>query len=264
MTLPIITVFFPITRAHYVGHVLSDLASTDLEPSRTNLVFLIDCESPNSYARIMQEMNRVQYRKFIIIRNYEHTVNEANIPLRRQRIAEIHNQSKEAIRALDGEYVLGLEDDTVFTNLSVEGLYWPFIRKEKRVGLVSAYQAGRWYNKIVGIWQFDDATDPGECWTALPGEGYEDIDAAGFYCYLTPTELYLAHHYSTHISDPWGPDVGYGLALSSQDYTNYVDWQQPVGHRDQDKIILPESQLYQESFVKTDLGWERRKQPLTG
>ena len=195
--MPPITVFCPFTRPEYVRRWFDDLASTDLVPENTNLAFIIDVgedqtgdPGPKIYKRIVQEMQRTNYRKWVVVRNYDHHV-PGSIPLRRKRIAEVHNQSKEMIIALDGQYVLGLEDDTVFTNLCVERLFRPF--KNDNVGLVTAYEAGRWNMKMIGIWGFDNVKDPKECWTCLPGKDYQEIDAAGMYCYLTPTTLYLQH-----------------------------------------------------------------------
>lgn len=267
-----ITVFCPFTRPEYVRRWFDDLASTDLKAENTNLAFIIDvgedAEGQNLgakiYMRIIEEMQRTNYRKFLITKNYEHQV-PGSIIMRRRRIAEIHNQSKELIKALDGIYVLGLEDDTVFTNLCVARLFEPFQNArfyQNKVGLVSAYEAGRWNMKIIGIWGFDDVQNPRECWTMLPGKDYERIDAAGFYCYLTPTELYLKHDYITEDIDPYGPDVRYGLDLRQQGYTNFVDWSQPCGHIDGDRIITPNDNLYVESFSFDEKlkGWVRRKQ----
>lgn len=267
--MPPITIFCPFTRPHFVQRWFNDLASTDLNPAQVNLALTIDCEGDEGgkviYARIMNEINEwaaagKDFRKFIITRNYDHHVNEMSIPIRRQRIADIHTQSKDVVSALDGEFVLGLEDDTVFTNLCVQRLYQPFVDMEG-IGLVSAYEAGRWHNKIIGIWNFDNVDDPKECWTELPGKGYEEIDAAGMYCYLTPTELYLKHDYGTDVIDPYGPDVRYGLDLRQQGYRNFVDWSQPCGHNDGDIIISPNSDLYVESFHWDDelKGWARKK-----
>lgn len=264
--MPPITVFCPFTRPYAVKRWFDDLASTDLKPEMTNLVLIVDCHEDDGgkiiYARIMEEMNRTNFRKFVILRNYDHRVNEANIPIRRQRIVELHEQAKGVISGLDGEYVLGLEDDTVFTNLCVQRLYKPFDDNLQPVGLVSAYEAGRWYNKIIGIWGFDNVNDPKCCWTELPDVGYQNCDATGFYCYLTPTELFTEHQYHTLPEQVWGPDVNYGLWLRRKGFDCIVDWSQPCGHRDGDVIITPNNNLYAETFWYDDNlnGWVRKRQ----
>ena len=265
--MPPITVFCPFTRAEYVRRWFDDLASTDLKAENTNLVFIIDIGEDQFgqnigakiYSRILDEMQRTYYRQYVIARNYDHHVS-GSIPARRKRIAEIHNQSKEMIKAVDGQFVLGLEDDTVFTNLCVERLYRKFVEHED-TGLVSAYEAGRWNQKIIGIWGFDNVDDPKSCWTELPKTDYEEIDAAGMYCYLTPTELYLQHDYSSEDWQPWGPDVNYGLDLRRKGYTNYVDWSQACGHIDFDRIITPNDNLYVENFWYDEKlkGWVRKR-----
>lgn len=260
--MPPITVFCAFTRLEFVDRWFQDLYSTDLNPENTNLVLIIDTAEPRIYAKIMEQMNFVKFKRFWIVRNYEHHVNEVNIPIRRRRIAEIHEQAKEYIRQTDGEYVLGLEDDTVFTNLCVNRLYQ--LASQEGVGFVSAYQAGRWHNKIIGIWQFNDIDDMKECWTVLPSVNIEECDAAGFYCYLTRTSRFMAHKYEWLDWQPWGPDVNYGIWLRQLGFKNYVDWSQPVGHQVENGIIWPNHNLYSEHFyINNDLGenaWVRRRQ----
>lgn len=249
--MPPITVFCPFTRLEYMDRWFDDLASTDLNPSTTDLAFIVDCKNPKIYERIKHEMEQTTYHKWAVIRNYDHEfVNQVNINIRRKRIAFVHNQSKELISSLDGQYVLGLEDDTVFTNLSVQRLFEK--QQYDQVGMVTAYEAGRWNKKYIGVWDFDNATNPTECWTMLPRTGFEPITAAGFYCYVTPTHLYLAHDYHSEDWQPWGPDVNYGLWLSEHGYTNYVDWNQPCGHHSGDIIITPNSDLSSEYYVRVD------------
>lgn len=275
--MPPIIVFCAFTRLELMDRWFDDLASTDLDPETTSLAFTIDCNEeqggPKIYAKIMAEMNRTKFRKFVIMRNYDHRVNEVNIPIRRQRIAFIKNQSKHLIRALPrSEFVLSLEDDSVFTNLSVKRLY--DIAKEPEIGFCTAFQAGRWHKKIIGVWGFDDVEHPTECWTMLPGEGYKPCDAAGYYCYLTRTDVYMAAENYTLTSQPWGPDVNFGLWCRQVGLTNIVDWSQPIGHydlgdtRDKDVIITPNGDLAVEHFVKSEavgidhLVWQRMKEQV--
>jgi len=271
--MPPITIFCPFTRHAYVRRWFDDLYSTDLNPAMTNLVFTIDIGEDEMgqevgkmiYARIMEQMNKVAFRKFIIIRNYDHHVNEVNIGVRRRRIAEIHNQAKEAIIALDGKFVLGLEDDTVFTDLKVERLYKPF-EHYADAGLVSTYEAGRWLNKIIGVWFFDNADHPTKCRTASLDDITGDIgevDATGMYCYLTPTTLFLQHQYDSEDWQPWGPDVNYGLWLRQKGYKNFVDWSQPTDHLDFERVVKPEGKIYVEEFTQeTHAAWTRKRQEI--
>lgn len=250
--MPTIIVFCPFTRIEMVNRWFANLRSTDLVPANTNLALTVDVggeEGQKIYARIMSNLNEMPaFGRFIITRNDDHEVPLASIPLRRKRIAEVHEQAKAAIANLDGEFVLGLEDDTVFEGLSVERL-WTKARLDG-VGFVTAYEAGRWHNKIIGVWNFDDVHTPRQCWTLLPDKGFEEIDAAGWYCYLTRKDYFLEAPYSTELWQPWGPDVNYGLWLRKElGLKNYVDWTQPTGHEDQGAVILPESQLFVEHFV---------------
>lgn len=257
---PIITVFCAFTRLEMIDKFFEDLLSTDLEPERTNLAFIIDCNEPKIYEKIMNIMNNHTFKQFLITRNYDHQVNEVNITRRRQRIAEVKEQSKDLINALDGELILSLEDDTVFKGLQVKRLAEAL---DNKTGLVSTYEAGRWYNKIIGVWEFDNIQDPTMCWTCLPEKDITEVDATGFYCYLTRKELYLAHEYNTEIQQPWGPDVNFGLWLRKLGYINKVDWEQPTGHNISTNILTPDGDLIVERFIKTNLGWERLRHETT-
>ena len=80
--MPPITIFCPFTRPEYVKRWFDDLASTDLKAENVNLAFIIDIgedimgqdQGPKIYARILREMERTKYRKYVIIRNYDHHV----------------------------------------------------------------------------------------------------------------------------------------------------------------------------------------------
>jgi hypothetical protein len=263
-----ITVFCPFTRLEMVNRWFDDLESTDLDPGETNLAFIVDCgadqNGPKIYKRLNERIEKSNFYKYLILRNYDNLVYERHIPKRRKRIAEIHEQAKSLVENFDAEFVLGLEDDTVFTGLNVR-LLWEKARLDQ-VGFCTAYEAGRWNQKMIGVWQFDNVNDPRECWTMLPGQGYEEIDAAGFYAYVTRKIYFVGHNYETETWQPWGPDVNFGLWLRQMGLTNYVDWQQPMGHYDQGIVITPDHQLVSEHFVRDSQtllntpAWERRRQ----
>lgn len=243
--MPPITVYCPFTRADMVGRFFDDLESTDLEKERTNLALVIDKDMPKVYPIMLERAQG--YRGVIIIRNYEHEVNDRHVTIRRQRIAQLHEDSKELIANLDGEFVLGLEDDTTFKNLNVNRM-WLRARADQ-VGFVSAYEAGRWFSKYIGIWKTDNPWEPKEIHSLTPIGEFEEIDAAGWYCFLTKKQHWLEATYETETWQPWGPDVNFGLELRRKGFKNYVDWNQPCGHYDQGRIIKPVHDLVQEQFV---------------
>lgn len=266
--MPSITVFCAFTRLEMVHRWFNDLESTDLAPETTSLAFIIDCNEPKIYKRLIDRINDSGFSRYLILRNYDHEVAAAHIPRRRQRIAEIHEQSKSLIANFGNEWVLGLEDDTVFTDLNVSR--WWLKARADQVGLVSGYQAGRWHNKIIGVWDTDDPNNPTEAWTMLPGKDFEEIDAVGFYGYLTRAQYYLEHNYHTELYEPWGPDVNYGLYLRRMGLKNYVDWTQPLGHFDQGTIITPDHDLHADHFYINKSSeyetqtpqWVRRRQDV--
>jgi hypothetical protein len=84
----------------------------------------------------------------------------------------------------------------------------------------------------VGAWRFDDIYEPTRMESAMPGKGLEEIDGAGFYCYLTPREYYTSHEYKPYDNAQMGPDLNYSMWLRRQGNQNYIDWDVQMGHID--------------------------------
>jgi hypothetical protein len=166
--------------------------------------------------------------------------NEVRLAIRRQRVADIKNQSKDLIALTDGEYIIGFEDDTVFERMeNFDRLLNPLI-ENPTIGFVEGVQMGRWGANMIGAWQADNILKPTEIETLLPKQGYEQITGGGFYGYATRRNLYLNHDYYTSTSQPWGPDVNYGFWLQQDGYDCLIDWDMVFGHNDHNIIGWPD------------------------
>ena len=81
----------------------------------------------------------------------------SSVRRRRQRIADIHNEIRGLLNK--GDYILLLEDDTLFPTNSLKTLLKQ-ASQTPNFGVLSAIQLGRWGYKHIGAWDFDDIYDP--------------------------------------------------------------------------------------------------------
>lgn len=241
----VISIVCAFTRLWAIEQWLKDLAAVPHDPALTNLCFIIDADEPNIKYQIEQFAKGKGYRRLELEMNFKWAPNETNLTIRRKRIADIKEQHKEQVRRCDGEFVIGLEDDTVFGHLDgFEALVAPF-REHTKIGFVEGVQIGRWGVAMVGAWKFDDVTDPRHVETLLPptqSQGsfpYEHITAGGFYCYATRRHLYLDAPYYWSESQPWGPDVNFGLWLRTLGYRCMIKWDMLLGHNDHGPVGWP-------------------------
>lgn len=237
---PVITIFCAFTRRWAVDEWLVNLSNTVHDPALTNLCIIVDCDEAYIANTIKKFAEAKGYRSFHVKINADWHPNEVRLSIRRMRVADVKNQSKDLINLTDGEYIVGLEDDTVFDREPqwLMKLLEPFT--DSRIGFVEGVQMGRWGANMLGVWQFDNVEKPSQVETLLPAEGIEEITAGGFYGYATLRQLYLNHEYYTSSAQPWGPDVNYGVWVRQQGYGCFVDWGILFGHKDFSKTLYPD------------------------
>lgn len=258
---PIITIFCAFTRRWAVDRWLDNLKAEPFHnPIMTNLVFIVDCDEPIIAKKLKEFATNNNYRSIRVQINTDWAPNEVRIAVRRQRIAAVKNQSKALIAQTDGEYIIGLEDDTVFANTSFERLIKP-LQTDSKIGYVEGVQCGRWGVKMIGAWQADNIYNPSRIETILPSENlidYEVITAGGFYGYATMRQLYLNHEYYSLPEQPWGPDVNFGLELSKK-YRCLIDWSTIYGHNDYNVLLYPDKDLSKVAFKYNEVNgkWDR-------
>lgn len=247
-----ITLFCAFTREWAVDPWLECLGKVQHDPALVNLVFIIDCANPYILHKLKNWVEPRNYRSFQYRVNDDHEPNEVRIAARRQRIAFVKNQSKGMVAQTDGEFVISLEDDTVFDNLvSFNVLIAPML-EDKAIGFVEGVQCGRWGNKMVGAWNIygKDHVGAFEAKTLLPDEGLELITGGGWYGYATPRSLYINCDYWSASTEPWGPDVNYGIWLYQVGHQSYINWDIVFGHRDGERILYPDSSVTQIVYNK--------------
>lgn len=252
---PVITIFCAFTRYWAVSRWLECLESMPHDPALTNIAIIIDLDDPRILRAVRAFVEPRGYRSFVFKMNEHWHPNEVRLKIRRARIADIKNQSKDLINQCDGDYVIGLEDDTIFPDLDIMRLLKPLI-DNLSVGFVEGVQCGRWGVKMIGAWEVDDTRNPTKASTILkrPPYGdtmsYQNIDGGGFYGYATTKKLYLYHEYYSATTQPYGPDVNFGLWLRNYGYECLIDWDTVFGHSDFNKVLYPDDKLAVASFIK--------------
>lgn len=156
---------------------------------------------------------------------------------RRTRIADLRTMSKYHVGG--SNFVFSFEDDTTLPFNALPRLLKSYSEIDGRIGFVQGVEVGRWGHEYIGAWKVDDINNPTKFQSMPYGEGVEEIDAGGFYCYLTPTDNYKAINYTW--VEPMGPDVDFGLQLAKMGCKNYIDWSVICGHMTKDKTLYPEN-----------------------
>lgn len=240
---PVLTIFCPFTREWAVDRWLKNLANVEHDPSLTNLCIIVDGNQPLIATTINKFAKAHGYRSLQMKVNENWYPNEVKLAIRRMRVADVHNQSKDLINLTDSDIIIGLEDDTVFDRLkNFNQLYQPLL-DDPNIGFVQGVQMGRWGANIIGAWRRAGETRVETCLPIEPPT-LEDIDAGGFYGYATTRNLYLNHEYYTSSSQPWGPDVNYGFWLRDKGYRCLIDWGLVFGHADHSEIAYPDDPKY--------------------
>jgi hypothetical protein len=237
---PYIIITCAFTRRWAIERWLDDLASAKHDPSKTSLAFIIDADEPYILTCIKRFAEKYKYKDLLFYYNENNFPNEVRLSIRRLRIAEVKNQTKHLIAKLQGDIIVGLEDDTVFPGLDIMRLIQPIIGTDQ-IGFVEGVQCGRHNLKMIGAWQVDNVRNPHLAETLpLATAGLQDICAGGFYGYATRRDLYVQHEYYSSTNQPYGPDVNYGLWVQQQGYGCLIDWGIVFGHQDYERILYPD------------------------
>ena len=255
---PIITIFCAFTRRWSVDRWLENLAGVEHDPSLTNLCFIIDTDEPYIRNMLQKFAEQRGYRSCHIEMNSEHHPNEVRLVIRRTRIAQVKNQSKDLVARTDGKYIISFEDDTVFDRLKNFNRLLNPLAINPKVGFVEGVQMGRWGVNMIGAWLADNDLDPTTIKTLLPksrsalddAEWYENITGGGWYGYATRRDLYLNCDYYWATSQPWGADVNYGFWLKQRGYKVLIDWQTVFGHDDRGRVGYPDEEPFKHKLAQ--------------
>ena len=249
-----VTIVIPVSRPDFLKRVFTQLELLDCNREDTNILCYIDGDMRLfEVARNLTEKSK--FAKRLAVYRNRGVANVSSFKRRRIRIAEIHNELKKYIYS--AKYLFLIEDDTIVRTDALKKML-DLYSVYPHAGFISGVQLGRWGFTTAGIWKVkNNPYDIQSIESVMPGQGVEEIDAAGLYCCLTKFDVYKKFDFKPY-DDILGPDVAYGIWLRQQGYKNYVDWSITTRHlTKQGEITLSNTKVQQIKFVKQGENWDQ-------
>lgn len=246
-----VTIIIPLSREIHMERLFASLEMMDCDRSKTNLLVYVDGDA-KLYIKARNFVVESKFDQRLCVhrpQNDKKPVVNHSILMRRHRIALIMNEIKEIVAP--SEYIMCIEDDTIVPRNTLKRLLndyyiYPY------AGMIQGIELGRWGIPYIGAWKVDDVYEPTEILSLTPKSGIVEVDAGGFYCFMTKYELFKKHKFETMENDSLGPDVNFGLWLRQIGHKNYADFNIRCEHRlDNGKILtLANTEPAQVKFTK--------------
>lgn len=282
-------VFLPISRSEHLQALFNSLEHLACDPDETSLLAYVDGDS-DLHKDVELLAGNTKFHKWHVYHRPQQASEpkrEFNVGARRRRIAAIWNEAKALVG--ECEYVFCIEDDTIVPSHALETLLDDY-SQHPHAGLIEGVELGRWGIAHVGAWLTNDVYEPTRLESLRRGTRiikaelkgasvmrdntieldlanvekepvpFEDIDAGGFYCYLTKREHFVGHDYKPWNDGVLGPDVDFGLALRQQGYKNYIDWSVSCRHLTKGgrAISMANTPIVQFVISKQDGRWKQQ------
>lgn len=221
-----------VSRKEYLEEVFESINSLICDISHTSLLCIVNGEA-NIYvmARNLCEESKFEQR-LCIQEKPKKKIRQYDIGGRRRRISALHNLAKTHINT---EYVFGIEDDTIVPPNSLQKLGEQFV---DGIGMVEGVEMGRWGVPYIGAWRADDVHNPTEITSLEMQDGTVEIDAGGFYCFLTKAAYYKDCDFKPFDNNGLGPDVDFSLGLRRKGYKNLADFSIQCEHKSADRDVV--------------------------
>lgn len=249
-----VTIILLVSRPHFLQKIFAQL---DLMPcDRESTSFFVYVDGDHSlYEKARNFTVNSKFTEKLCVFRKKGTGSVSGIKQRRQRIAEIHNEIKSYL--LKGEYILLLEDDTLFPLNTMEYML-KNATMDKSIGIFSAVELGRWGFTMIGAWKADDVYNTKKLESIPEGEGIVEVDATGLFCGLMRKELYLQHTFQ--VPEAGGPDINLGLWLRQQGYKNYATFDLKCKHLIQKgEITFFNSEIHRVQLSKDGDTWNQKQ-----
>jgi hypothetical protein len=216
------TILLLVSREDFLQRVLTSLELLECNRHKTNILCIVD-GPPELYVKTRNLVADMKYKERLTVMTNQGKAPRLDIPTRRERIANAHNQARELIAHEHG-YVFSVEDDTIVPRLALQRLL-AVAADNRAFGMAEGVELGRWGVPYVGGWTVNDIYDV-KTITSVDlkpiDAGYEEIDAGGLYCALIRADLYKQHEF--HSENGLGPDVNFGIELRQLGFQNYIHW----------------------------------------
>lgn len=227
-----ITIVLTVSRLDYLEKVITAIELLECDEKTTNLFCIVDGDE-KLYLRARNLVSETKFAERLTVRaELDDNRSDINVDVRRQRIADIHNQAKTYIKHTNG-YVLSIEDDTTFNKNALAKLL-DVANRNRAFGMAEGVELGRWGVRYVGAWKADDIYKTKELKSVINinpiplGQPPTGIDAGGLYFALIRADLYKQHEFFSN--NGLGPDVNFGLEIRRLGYENFIVWQVPCSH----------------------------------
>lgn len=253
-----VTIFMPVSRKDHLDRIFAALELLECNSEHTNLLVVVDGKTDLFVeARNKVEMSKFANRLCLQFKS-KHILRQFDIMGRRMRISDIHNFAKEHIGECD--FVFGIEDDTLVpTNALTQLLKGYSIHPF--AGFIEGIEMGRWGIPYIGAWKADDIYTPTRIESTPMKEGLHEIDAGGFYCFLTRAQTYKNHDFKPFERNGLGPDVDYGLELRRLGLLNYADYSIQCAHKMKTQdITFRNTTPRLVTFIKKEDRWRQSNQ----
>lgn len=254
-----VTIFIPLSRPDKLDFMLQQVSK--LSTPNLSISLLIVSDNKDIDANKIR-LNCARYEISPIVHETgRYAASEFHMPVRRERIAHVFSAAQQHIPK-DTDFVFTIEDDSLIKpdTLMVLRNDYVTLSRDHKVGLVSGVQVGRWGFKMIGAWNTNDLYHPTQVIT-IPytvKQNITEVDAAGFYCFLTTRELFISVKHSPFFG-PCGPDVNFGIELKKKEYRNYVDRSVVTGHIVSNGVLYPDDECVVVEFKKIDDKWIRTR-----
>ena len=244
-----ISIVVPITRKWAIPHVIENINRLECLGLDINVLLYID--STDRELRDLVIKNVLRYSSDIAWSDNQPTM-ERKVSYRRNRIVEMKQHTAKLVNPCD--YVFSFEDDTVVPPDALKRL---LALMSDNVGFAQGVQCGRWDLPMLGVWRVDNIDSPNEIHTVPLSTGVQEVDAGGFYCYLTPYDLYTGIPYRWH-DECFGPDVCYGLDVRATSLLVLTDFDLHCGHMTNHQTLYPNGSEKQLSWKLRNGDWIRQ------
>lgn len=217
-----VVIFIPISRDTHLKELFTSLELLKCDNNKTSLLTYVDSNEAKLYQEVREYTDDSKFgQKLCVFRKSKKKVPRYSVDVRKFRIAELKNESTEYIANCD--FVFGIEDDTIVPPNALEKLLKNYLQYPN-AGFISGVELGRWGAPYVGAWRADDIYNTTCLTSQMPIDGIQEVDCAGFYCYLTKYKTYMTHNYEPFMNGVLGPDTNFGITLRREGYKNYIDW----------------------------------------
>lgn len=225
------TIVLLVSREQFIDDVFKSLADLRCNESETALLCIVNGEADLFVkARNMVEMSKYGER-LCLHEKRTRKIRQFDITGRRKRISYLHNVARTHVNT---EYVFGVEDDTIIPANALVKLGEQMI---DGVGMVEGVEMGRWGVPYIGAWIVDNIDEPTEIVSMHKADGVVDIDAGGFYCFITRAEYYKNHEFKPFDNNGLGPDVDFSLELRRKGLKVLADFDVECIHKAIDRDI---------------------------